>query len=135
MVIKTKVKLATLGLALMLLLLWALIGRTQTTPAAVLGTISGRVTRDGGQPAVGFTVSAYPAMRPFLHYVKDNPNTAVTDADGRYTITLTLLSYLGREDFREAVAGHMLSDDASQRRVRLVLDRIRQMVLPCSALS
>lgn len=55
-------------------------------PSAVLGTISGRVTRDGGLPAAGFTVRAVPAAFP--RYSQNNPNMAVTDADGRYTLAL-----------------------------------------------
>ena len=67
-------------------------------PSAVLGTISGRVTRDGGLPAVGFTVRAVPAGLPRLRYSKSSQNTAVTGADGRYTLTLhppTFSSYSG----------------------------------------
>ncbi len=54
----------------------------------VLGTVTGKVMLDNGAPAVGFTVRAIPASLTWTRYQEDRTNTAVTDSDGRYTITL-----------------------------------------------
>ncbi|MGI4789544.1 MAG: MSCRAMM family protein [Janthinobacterium lividum] len=76
-----------------MLLLLAAAALSQMTPArsaplvktsASLGTVSGRVTLDDGKPAVGYSIIARSTR-----YVTPAPSgEAVTDADGRYTLTI-----------------------------------------------
>ncbi len=54
----------------------------------VLGTISGRVTLDHGEPAVGFTVYATPQWYRGMNPQQLDPNHTVTDKDGRYSFVL-----------------------------------------------
>ena len=80
-------KIAGILLALGLVISLNHVPPARSAPAAsgpALGTLSGRVTRDDGSPAAGISVTARSTR-----YVTSAPEgEAVTDADGRYKITL-----------------------------------------------
>jgi 5-hydroxyisourate hydrolase-like protein (transthyretin family) len=113
MLTSKKIRLVLIGSGLMICLS-LLIPLLRAAPERSLGTIFGRVTRDGGVPAASVTVTAIPAALPFARYIRDNPNTAVTDADGRYALHLYPMhidSYSGPVLFHVTGDSIFVSDD------------------------